>query len=89
VLEVAALSGETGLDLAALGGQAGLQPLLALGLVGQPGRQGLDLAAQPLHAVEGGPVGPDHLLLVPGGDQGVVDAVGPEQLPEVDGAPPV
>src|SRR5829696_2459937 len=64
------------------GGQAGPQPLLALGLVGQAGRQGLDLAAQPIDPVEGGPVGPQHLLLVLGGDQGVVDAVGAEQLPE-------
>jgi hypothetical protein len=42
---------------------------LALGLVGQPGGERLDLAAWPLDPVDGGAVRPDHLLLVLGGDQ--------------------
>jgi hypothetical protein len=73
--------------VAALGGQAGLEALLALGLVGQLGREGLDLAAQLLDPVDGRAVGPDHLLLVLGGDQGLVDAVGAQQLAEGRGGP--
>jgi hypothetical protein len=84
---VAALGGQAGLDLAAPGGQAGLEALLALGLVGQLGREGLDLAAQLLDPVDGRAVGPDHLLLVLGGDQGLVDAVGAQQLAEGRGGP--
>ena len=84
---VAALGGQAGLDLAAPGGQAGLEALLALGLGGQPGREGLDLAAQPLHPVEGGAVGRHHLLLVPGGDQRLVDVLGAQQLAQGRGRP--
>jgi hypothetical protein len=82
---VAALGGQAGLDLAALAGQAGLQALLAGGLGGQLGGERLDLAAQPLHLVHGGPVRPHHLLLVLGGDQGLVDTVGAQQLAEGGG----
>jgi len=81
-LEVVALGVEAGLDLAAFGDQPGPQALQALGLAGQLGREGLDLAAQPLDPVDGRPVRPDHLLLVLGGDQGLVDAVGGQQLAE-------
>jgi hypothetical protein len=84
---VAALGGQAGLDLAAFGGQAGLEALLALGLVGQLGGQRLDLAAQLLDPVDGRAVGADHLLLVLGGDQGLVDAVGAQQLAEGRGRP--
>jgi hypothetical protein len=73
--------------VAAQGGQAGLEALLALGLVGQLGGQRLDLAAQLLDPVDGPSVGPDHLLLVLGGDQGLVDAVGAQQLAEGRGRP--
>jgi hypothetical protein len=54
---------------AALGDQAGLEAPLARGLVGQPGGERLDLPAQAIDPVEGGTVGPDHMLLVLGGDQ--------------------
>jgi hypothetical protein len=84
---VAALGGQAGLDLAAPGGQAGLEALLALGLVGQLGGEGLDPAAQLLDPVDGRAVGSDHLLLVPGGDQGVVDAFGAQQLAQGRGRP--
>jgi hypothetical protein len=47
----------------------------------------LDLAGQPLDPVDGGPVRPHHLLLVPGGHQGLVDTVGAEQLAEGRGRP--
>jgi hypothetical protein len=87
LLEVAPLGGQAGLDLAALGGQPGPQELLALGLAGQLGGEGLDLPAQPVDPVDGGPVGPDHLLLVFGGDQCLVDAVGGQQLAEGRGRP--
>jgi hypothetical protein len=75
-----ALGGQAGLDLAALGDQAGLEALLARGPVGQAGGERLDLPAQAIDPVEGGTVGPDHLLLVLGGDQRLVDAVGGEEL---------
>ena len=68
------------------GGQAGLEELLALGLVGQLGGEGLDLAAELLDPVDGRAVGPDHLLVL-GGDQGLVDAVGAQQLAEGRGRP--
>src|SRR4029450_5091471 len=44
-------------------------------------------AATPLDPVDCGPVGPHDLLLVLGGDQGVVDAVGAEQLAQGRGCP--
>ena len=53
------------------------------------GQASLDLAAQLLDPVDGRAVGPDHLLLVLGGDQGLVDAVGAQQLAKGRGAPPV
>src|SRR5215216_3142136 len=51
------------------------------------GQASLDLAAQLLDPVDGRAVGPDHLLLVLGGDQGLVDAVGAQQLAEGRGRP--
>jgi hypothetical protein len=84
---VAALGGQAGLDLAALLDQAGPQALLAGGLGGELGGERLDLAAQRLDLVHGGPVRPHHLLLVLGGDQGLVDAVGAQQLAQGRGRP--
>jgi hypothetical protein len=83
--QVVPLGGEAGLDPLALRDQAGLQALLALALPGQLGGEGLELALEPRHALDGRAVGADDPLLVGGGGEGLVDALGPEELAEGGG----
>src|SRR6266545_839835 len=83
--QVVPLGVEAGLDPLALGDQAGLQALLAPALRSQLRGEGPELALELLHALDGRAVGADDALLVGGGGEGLVDALGPEELPDGGG----